>query len=84
MLDLGIDLLAIQERAWIERYFYTFLYVRFDRVTLELLSLLWTFENSAECSKLLIDFNFFRIAKRSFGFHDSLANVDQSINIHLF
>ena len=35
--------------AWIERYFYTILYARFDRVALEVLSLLCTFENSSKC-----------------------------------
>ena len=33
-----IDLLAILQRAWIERYFYTFLYARFDRVALRPIS----------------------------------------------
>ena len=34
------------------RYFYTFLYTRFDRVALELLSLLCAFGNSTKCSKV--------------------------------
>ena len=43
---LTIDLLAILQKAWIECYFYTFLCKRFDRVALEFLLLLSTFENS--------------------------------------
>ena len=36
----------------IKRYFYTFSFARFDRVALELLSILGTFENSTKCSKV--------------------------------
>ena len=38
-----------------ERYFYTFLCTRFDRVALEIKSQLCTFENSTEFSKLSFD-----------------------------
>eukprot|EP00112_Aurelia_sp_Birch-Aquarium-sp1_P006333 Seg1701.7 transcript_id=Seg1701.7/GoldUCD/mRNA.D3Y31 product="U6 snRNA-associated Sm-like protein LSm8" protein_id=Seg1701.7/GoldUCD/D3Y31 len=41
--------------AWIEGYFYTFLYARFNRVALKLLSLLCTFENSTKCSTISFD-----------------------------
>ena len=37
---------SAKEPGWIESYFYTLLYTRFDRVALELLSLLCTFEIS--------------------------------------
>ena len=50
-----IDLLAIYKRVWIERYFYTYLYAKFDRVTLGRLSLLCTFENSSECKQTSFD-----------------------------
>ena len=44
-----------------------FVYTRFDRVALEFLSLLRTFENSAKCSKMSFDSGSFQnIAKRSF------------------
>ena len=56
----GIDLLAILQRAWIERYFHTFLFTRFDRVALGLLSLLCTFENSTKCSKISFDSDSFQ------------------------
>ena len=38
-----------------ERYFHTFLYMRFDRVALESLSLLCTFENSIKCNEISFD-----------------------------
>ena len=37
--------------VWIERCFYAFLCVTFDRVALELLSVLYRFENSAKCGE---------------------------------
>ena len=51
----GIDLLAILQRAWIERYFYTILYARFDRVALELRSQLCTLENSTHFNEISFD-----------------------------
>ena len=42
-------------KAWIERYFYTILYARFDRVALELRSQLCTFENSTNCNEISFD-----------------------------
>ena len=54
----SIDILAIL--AWIERYFYTFLCMRLDRVALALLSLLCKFENSTECSKISFDSDSFQ------------------------
>ena len=38
-----------------ERYFYTILYARFDRVVLELRSRLYTFENSINCAEISFD-----------------------------
>ena len=58
----AIYLLAILQRVWIERYFYTFLYAKglisrpwFDRVALGLLSLLRTFEKSSKCKQTSFD-----------------------------
>ena len=56
MIPLQIDLLAILHKSLDRAFCYTFLYTRFDRLALELLSLLCTFENSTDCSK--ISFNF--------------------------
>ena len=50
-----IDLLAILQRAWIERYFYTHLYARLDRVALELRSQLCAFEISTNCDEISFD-----------------------------
>ena len=51
-----IDPLAILKKSCqIERYFYTFLFADFDRVALELLSLLCIFENSTKCIKISFD-----------------------------
>ena len=51
-----IDLLAILQMSLDRALFlYIFLYTRFDRVALELLSQLCKFENSAECSKISFD-----------------------------
>ena len=43
------------QRAWIERYLYTSLYMKFDRVALVLLSLLYTFQNSTICDEISFD-----------------------------
>ena len=52
---ISMGLLAILQRSLNRALFYTFLYARFDRVALELLSLLYTFENSTKCSKVSFD-----------------------------
>ena len=50
-----IDLLAILQKSLDRALFDTFLNTRFDRVALELLSLLCTFGNSTKCSKVSFD-----------------------------
>ena len=52
---MPMDLLAILQKAWIERYFYTVSYTRFDRVALELRSQLCTFETSTNCNEKSFD-----------------------------
>ena len=47
--------LAILQKSLDRALFYTFLYTGFDRVAIELLSQLCTFENSTECSKISFD-----------------------------
>ena len=44
-----IDLSAILQKSLDRAVFYTILYARFDRVALEVPSLLCTFENSSNC-----------------------------------
>ena len=51
----GIDLLAILQKSLDQALFFTVLYARLDRVALEPLSLLCTFENSSEC--IITSFN---------------------------
>ena len=48
------------QKGLIERFFYAILYSTFDRVPLELLSPLCTFENSAKCSKISFDSDSFQ------------------------
>ena len=51
-----IDLLAIPQKGLDRALFvYTFFYTRCNRVALKLLSQLYTFENSANCSKMSLD-----------------------------
>ena len=54
-MSFPIDLLPIQQKSLDRAFFYTFLYTRFDRVALELLSLLCTFETSTKCTKVSFD-----------------------------
>ena len=67
-MPMGIDLSTLLQKSLDRALFYTFLYTRFDRVAFELLSLLCTFENSTECSKISFDSDIlFRRAKGSIG-----------------
>ena len=56
----AIDLLAVLLKSLDRMIFDTFLYARFDQVMVELLSLLCTFENSTECSKISFDSDHFQ------------------------
>ena len=55
LIDMLIDVLAILQKSLDRPLFYTFLNKTFDRLALELLSLLCTFENSTKCIKKSFD-----------------------------
>ena len=66
----------------IERYFYTFSYARFDRVALELLSLLCTFENSQHIAKYCSIEILFGIAKGSIDVADLQQSTQTSFQVN--
>ena len=64
--SLEIDLLAILQKSLDRAIFLYILYARLDRVALELLTLLFTFENSTKCNEISFDPNSYSLKFSTF------------------